>query len=357
MKQSRKRGQAAAKFLMGFCALSMSFHLKAGAFELPRHIGNLGDSMTAGALADFKRQDFKLPWTEIKLLVKLLQFGATKDIAKVEARQLSWAGGYDKNQNVYSHSHRLSAISGLDHQMPTANVAVSGNESRHMWDQAMRLNEWSENNFDQAYPDYVTLMIGPNDICQDRTQDMVPVRDYHANISQVVDEVLSQSPRSKILLGSVPNIESLRNVAKDKYLHVGLTCEKMWKTIKLCHTLTTEESPNERAKIAQRVIDYNDALQDIADSRSQSYGDRVRLSRAAYGVDFTADDLSVDCFHPNVIGQEKLADVSFSDSWWADEWPRVKERLEAQKAEKERKRCSRRIRSGPRGRFRKPPGC
>ncbi len=351
MKLSRKGRLRSAKYLMGFGAVVLNFQvlafdLNVDAVELPKSMGSIGDSMTAGALADFKRQEFGLPWEEARLLIKLIQFGASKDVEKVEARHLSWSGGYDTKQRVYSHSYRLSAIARLDHQMPTANVAVSGNESKDIWDQAGRLNIWAEENFNQAYPDYVTLMIGPNDICADTADEMVSTIDYHANIAKVVDEVLARSPQSRILINSLPNIEKLRMVAYDKRLYIGLTCEKLWKKIKLCPTLTTESDPNERAKIAQRVIDYNDALQDIVDSRTPSYGDRVRLSRAAYAVDFTENDLSVDCFHPNPFGQEKLATVSFADSWWADDWAAVKAQLEADKEANQKKKCESRARGG-----------
>ena len=361
MKLSRKHGLTVIGHLLWCGVLTLSFNIFAAErVDLPKSMGALGDSMSAGALADFQRKNFKMPWTELRLLVKLVRFGATKDVRKMEARDLSWAGGYDEKQRVYSHSYRLSKMAGLDSQMPTANVAVSGDESKDIWDQTGRLNDWAESNLNQAYPDYVTLMIGPNDICAETASDMVKTRDYHANIAKSVDEILAQSPNTRILLNSVPNIERLREVAHDKKLHVGLTCEKMWKTLKLCPTLTTVDDPGEREKVGQQVIDYNNVLRDIAETRAQSHGDRIRVSRAAYGVDFTENDLSIDCFHPNEFGQEKLAQVSFEDSWWGERWAPIKIKLKEDAAKNaaiaKNKRCKRRVR-GRGGRSRKKPGC
>ena len=69
--------------------------------------------------------------------------------------------------------------------------------------------------------------------------------------------------------------------------------------------------------MAQRVRDYNYALRDLAETRARDFGDRVRFSEGAYGNNFTADDVSVDCFHPNPEGQNKIAESTWHGNWWA----------------------------------------
>lgn len=359
MKTSRKNGSLRAKgFLLsaGLLALFTTSAPTAQAQELPKTMGSIGDSMTAGALASFRRQHFILPWEQIRILAKLVHYGTSRDMDAVEARHLSWAGGYDKHRKVYSHSYRLSAMAGLDDRaIPTANVAVSGAESADIYDQMLRLNEWSENNHDQAYPDYVTLMIGPNDVCADSAREMVSDTDYYSNVTNVVDEILSKSPKTKIMMGGIPNIESLRRVARKARLHVGLKCEQLWKTIKICPTLTTIDDPNERAMVANRVAQYNTALRDIASTRSESHGDRIRYANKPYEMEFTSKDLSVDCFHPNPEGQQKLADSTFESTWWADKWEPVKKQIEAKAEAEKKRRCNRARRRSSKGR--RVPGC
>jgi hypothetical protein len=185
---------------------------------------------------------------------------------------------------------------------------------------------------------------------------MVPVSTYYSNVVRVVDEVLTKSPNSKMLVGSIPNIESLRAVARNAKLHVGLSCEKLWKTIKLCPTLTTEDNPQERAIIAQRVIEYNQALRDIVQTRRDIFGDRIRYAKKTYEVAFTKDHLSVDCFHPNPEGQALLADVTFESSWWADKWTKRKAEIDAEIKRRKAAECRlKRARAGNHARA--IPGC
>lgn len=321
-------------------------------------MGAFGDSMTAAAFGAFRRSQFWMPWKEFLILVKLIKLGITKDIDSVSSPTKSWAAGWDKSNDVFSHSRRLTEIQYLKKQISTYNAAVSGHESHHVVDlQLDDMNQWSRKNLNQEFPDYVTMMIGPNDICMESSRDMVSVNSYYSNVVRVVDEVLAKSPDSKMLVGSIPNIENLRNVAKDAKLHVGLSCEKLWKTIKLCPTLTTISDPNERAIISQRVIDYNAALADIVRSRREVFGDRVRFAKKTYDVPFTKDHLSVDCFHPNPEGQNLLADVTFDSTWWANKWPKRKAEIleEAEHAAKEA-RCRAQRNRGGRG-MRTPASC
>ncbi len=323
--------------------------------RLPASMGALGDSMTAGALAMFRRQDFVLPWTELMVALRALAYGLTSDLDKVESRKLSWASGYDTYRRVESHSYRLTQIAHLKKQIPTFNAAVSGAESRDVLNNQLdRMSAWSLKTVNKTYPDYVTLMIGPNDVCADSAAQMVDTPTYHANISRIVDDILVRSPGSKVVVGSLPNIEALRSVAKDARLYWGVSCEKLWQTVTLCPTLTTENDPYERARVAARVSDFNNALKDIVESRREEFGDRIRFAAKTYQIAFTANHLSIDCFHPNPEGQALLADATWEASWWTQEWKKKRAEIEAEEKRQKALRCKAAQRGGP---GRGLPGC
>ena len=226
---------------------------------------------------------------------------------------------------------------GVD-SIPLYNAAISGEESKHIAAQLEVLEDWSHKNLGQNVPDYVTLLIGANDICQDTAEQMVDERTYYSNVVATIDEIQRQNPKTKVLISSLPNIDALHNIAIDQPLFVGTTCKDIWKTIKLCHTLTLEDNPVERQKIAQRVLQYNTALQNIAQDRGAN--GKVKFAKSIYDVKFTANDISVDCFHPNPHGQQMLSDASFSDGFWGDDWEKNKNVVQARwQIEKSYKDC------------------
>jgi lysophospholipase L1-like esterase len=311
-------------------------------------MGALGDSITAGMLANYRRQSIMYPWNTLRLVWDALSILATPaGKERVEKRELSWSTGFDPKERVFSHGARLARLSGLS-RIKAYNSAVSGETSLDVVNtQLPELGEWSRMELGQAYPDYVTLLIGPNDICAKTVEEMVPVDDYYWNIVRVVDEVLSKSPKSRILLSSIPDVEKLRNIAKDAHLHSGMKCSRLWSTAHVCPTLTSLSDPAGRALVKQRVDQYNEALKDVARSRSAYYGDRVRYGWHTFETDYNPNDLSIDCFHPNPSGQEKLAESTWADSWWTQEWAKKLKTLKVSKARKFEQSCRAKLAAAP----------
>ncbi|MEO5668688.1 MAG: GDSL-type esterase/lipase family protein [Bdellovibrionota bacterium] len=303
--------------------------------RLPASMGAIGDSMTAGALAMFKRQNFVLPWTELVVAIRAMAYGLTSNLSTIEARKLSWSSGYDTKGRVESHAYRISKIQDLKQSIPSYNAAVTGAESGDIQSQVDRMNQWSIKTVNKQFPDYVTLMIGPNDACANSPEEMVDTNTYYSNVVKIVDEMLAKSPDTKIVVGSIPNIELLRTVAKDARLYWGVKCEALWKKANLCPTLTTLSDPYQRAIVGNRIKDYNNALQEIVESRRASVGDRIRFAPQTFQEVFSADELSIDCFHPNTRGQQRVANATWDASWWTKEW-KVKKADLVEKARKEK---------------------
>jgi hypothetical protein len=298
----------------------------ASSVELPRSMGSLGDSMTAAALASFKRQEGNLPWEQIRFVLTILNFKLSgSSYSAVEDRHLSWAAGMDDGMRVMSHAQRLTFLGRNQGRLKVFNASISGAEVEDLLnDQWPKMNEWSLANLGQEAPDYLTVLIGANDVCSNSTAEMTPLNVYHARLYSLIDEIARRSPKTKILMSSLPNIEKLRKVAYNQRLFGWgplEKCQDVWALSEMCPTLTLIDDAREREIVANRVIDINYAMMDVA-NRVNDGGrrDQVRVSRKIYEQEFSANDISMDCFHPNVDGQARLSYQTWSDTWWGRDW-------------------------------------
>ncbi len=311
-------------------ALTMtSFNYSDDSF--PESMAALGDSISAGALARYSRTDAKNPLIDLAILFKLAGVFMSKNVRFIEDRNFTWTLGMDSKLRMISHARRLSFMKG--HKINTYNAAVSGNESADLQDQFDRLLKWSYKNNNGKFPDYVTILIGANDICADSTEQMINPGVFENNVDTIIKEIHEENPNTKVLISSLPNIESLRNVAKDSPL-MGRgpfsSCQDFWKRASACGTLTLLDDPYERSKVSLRVKEYNHILQKLAgvadgisiqnsDNNVQS-NPNVKFGSKVYDVQFTPNDLSLDCFHPNPNGQNLISENSWKSSWWYSEW-------------------------------------
>lgn len=288
---------------------------------LPHSMASMGDSITAGMFANFRRQDFIFPWTRLYLIGELIFSSLGKNLDLKERRQLSWATGLDSRGRVQSHALRLEKLwdrRGSD--VAIYNAAVSGADSEALESQYLRLRKWSEQTLQQAAPDYVTLLLGPNDICAKNVNEMTDVGTYQARVQNIVHALVASEGKTRVLVSTLPDVETLRKIAlKARLSGIGLLgrCENLWKLAKTCPTLTLTNDPEDRARVAERVLAYNEALRQIVENEGKIFGDRVRLAPQTYDIKFTANDLSIDCFHPNPKGQQKISDATWAASWWA----------------------------------------
>jgi lysophospholipase L1-like esterase len=244
---------------------------------------------------------------------------AHHNLASIEYPQLSWSSGLDADKTFMSHAKELKRLLGSE-PFIALNSARSGDTSLQMLQKQLpEVHQLAASQLGGKMPDYVTILVGPNDLCANSPRDMRPVADYERNVRLVVDDLMKSAPNTKVMISSIPNVTKLHDVAANAPAlgeRVG-NCQQVWQALHMCPTLTTDTDPSDRREVAARVNDYNNALQSIARIESAKYGDRVRFSIGPYNVNFNADWLSVDCFHPNIIGQNALSQSSWVDSWWA----------------------------------------
>jgi len=286
---------------------------------LPESMGAMGDSITAGFFANFSRRNANLAWVETWFIVRSLTAGALFQLDGLERKDLSWSVGHNKTGQVLSHARRLAALD-PSHELKVYNAAVSGDEVNDVLTaQLPRLNQFARSKLGQEYPDFVTIFIGANDVCADSMEGTTSVQDFYNRLDRIVGEIVSKSPRSRVLVSGLPDIESLRRVAHGARLWGWgplKTCDDVWNLAKVCPTLTTISDPVVREQVKQRVDDYNLAMQDVVERHNATAGDRIHFVADTFAIPFNKDHLSMDCFHPNASGQNLISEVTFKHTWW-----------------------------------------
>ena len=275
--QSRRHRSAigtllAAVVLLGTSALSAS-----AATPLPRSMASTGDSITRAYNTGF------FPY--------------------LDNPSASWSTG--TNSSVRSHYSRLlalqPAISGHAY-----NDAKSGAK---MVDLAGQLTTAAN-----QHVQYVTVLMGGNDICTSSESTMTSVATFRSQFTTAMNAITSGSPSTRVYVVSIPNVYNLWSVLKDNF-----TARSVWALFGVCQSMlanpdsTAQADVDRRARVLQRDIDFNATLQAVCALYVQCRFD----GNAVFNTTFTAADItSRDYFHPSISGQAKLAAVSWAAGYW-----------------------------------------
>ncbi|MEH1013412.1 SGNH/GDSL hydrolase family protein [Micromonospora sp. CPCC 206060] len=158
---------------------------------------------------------------------------------------------------------------------------------------------------------YVTMLIGANDACTGSESTMTPVATYRANIDSALNRLKTGLPNARVFLISVPDIHRLWSVGKD-----SSSARTAWSLFGICQSMlanptsTAQADVDRRARVRQRVIDYNTQLAQAC----AAYGANCTFdNNAVFSYPFTLSQLSTwDYFHPNTTGQQVLASTSYA---------------------------------------------
>ncbi|MFG1953279.1 GDSL-type esterase/lipase family protein [Micromonospora sp. NPDC048830] len=212
----------------------------------------------------------------------------------------SFSTGDDSTVN--SHYLRIRAVNpaigGNNH-----NDARSGAKSADMYGQAGTAVSQGVG--------YVTMLIGANDACTSSESTMTPVSTYRANVDAALNRLKAGLPDARVLVISVPDIQRLWSVGKD-----SSSARTAWSLFGICQSMlanptsTAQVDVDRRARVRQRVVDYNTQLAQAC----AAYGPNCDFDdNAVFGYPFTLGQLSTwDYFHPNTAGQQVLASVSYA---------------------------------------------
>ena len=158
---------------------------------------------------------------------------------------------------------------------------------------------------------YVTILMGANDACTGSESSMTPVATYRSRLDAALGAVKSGLPAARVELVSIPDIQRLWSVGKGNFL-----ARSAWSLFGICQSMlanptsTAQADVDRRARVRQRVVDFNAQLADAC----AGYGANCRFDgNAVFNYPFSLSQISGwDYFHPNTSGQAILASVSYA---------------------------------------------
>ncbi|SBT37837.1 GDSL-type esterase/lipase family protein [Micromonospora auratinigra] len=164
--------------------------------------------------------------------------------------------------------------------------------------------------------DRVTVLIGANDACHGDIDAMTPTATFRKQVDAGLRVLRTGRPKARVLVASIPDLYRLWQVG-----HTDQRAVRAW-AHGICPALladATSDSAAARARrdrFRQRIDDYNDQLK----AACRAYGSRCRWDGgAAHRARFDLDQVnSLDWFHPNVSGQNRLAEVTWDAARWLD---------------------------------------
>ena len=258
------------KFCLAALAVALAFSGAANA-AYPNSIAGLGDSITRAALSDNS--------------IGGLNYGQPEH---------SWSTGNSSTDGVNSHYERIRAANPAIGNN-TFNLAESGANMADLPGQA--------NAAVSSGAQYIVIQMGGNDVCADEASQMTPVANYDANFRTAINTMKAGLPSAKILVTEVVRVKRVYDVGR-----LNLGCLLQWNVFQWCDSVLRNGS-TQRSQADARNIEYNNALRTASAQLGVLFDDDV------FEWQFSRGNLSdIDCFHPDLSGQNALANATYDAS-------------------------------------------
>lgn len=217
----------------------------------------------------------------------------------VDCPSASWSTG----TSSYSHYRRIQAVNyGITGR--SYNHAVSGADMADLPGQVQGVIG--------RRADYVTILMGANDVCASSEAGMTPVAIFRAQFAQAMASLTASLPSSRIFVSSIPDIFQLFSLYR-----YDLGANSVWAIAGICQSMLAYPFSNlsgdvaRRARVRQRNIDYNTQLAQVCAMYTLCRFD----GNAVFNTAFVRSDVTTrDYFHPSVNGQAKLAAVTWAQA-------------------------------------------
>ncbi len=231
----------------------------------------------------------------------------------------SWANGYRGfwewllgRTNVNSHNQRITAAFGSSNRKNFME-AVSGADS---FDIAPQMAQSVSHT-----ADYVTLLMGHNDVCQNSFSQIPTDAQFEANVRAGFDRLRAGLPNgATIYTLALVDIYKLWQLGPQLSGFLGIDCQLIWATTLLgvfpCGTMLNPlNSEADRQFTRSRNIAFNQILEElVAEYDANDPHHYWEFSDMTFEADFVPSEVSpFDCFHPSAQGQKRLA----KESWLA----------------------------------------
>lgn len=265
---------AAMSLVMSVAAVAVTVPTRADAAPpYPRVMASTGDSITRA-------------------------FDANWSCFLADCPRYSWSTG--TSSSVYSHYRRLLTVAPQLYGR-AYNDARSGARMTHL---AGQLATAASQN-----ADYVTVLMGANDVCTASIGAMTPVATFESQFRNALSSFTTARPQSRVFVSSIPNVYRLWALFRTNPLALAV-----WQQFGICQSmLNINNTETQRQQVLSRLKADNAALARVCAEFRQCRWDNY----ATYLTNFSTSDVSsVDYFHPSVRGENRLASVSWAASYW-----------------------------------------
>jgi lysophospholipase L1-like esterase len=216
----------------------------------------------------------------------------------------SWSTGTDTR--VFSHRQQLQQLA-PNGKLTAYNNARSGAKMSD-------LNRQMQAAVTQK-ADYVTVLMGANDVCTSSEASMTSVADFTAQFTTAMDTITTGRPSVTVYVVSIPDIYRLWEIYKGSWV-----ARTVWNTAKICQSMlanpasTLDADAQRRLRVQERNAAFNGVLESVCAAYRQCHFD----GNVVFGTAFARSDVSSrDYFHPSLTGQARLADVTWRAGPWA----------------------------------------
>jgi lysophospholipase L1-like esterase len=215
----------------------------------------------------------------------------------------SWSTG--TNTTVSSHYRRLLALNPAI-QGKNYNYARSG---ARMVDLNGQLTAVAS-----RHVDYVTVLMGGNDVCTSSPATMTSVADFSSQFTLAMDAFTRSSPNTRVFVASIPRVLRLWSTLKNNG-----TARFVWALFGVCQSMLKNPLSTTAADVARRtaVDEREQAFNGVLESVCASHPHCLFDGNATFNYAFTTADISTrDYFHPSLTGQKNLAAGTWAVGFW-----------------------------------------
>jgi lysophospholipase L1-like esterase len=107
--------------------------------------------------------------------------------------------------------------------------------------------------------DYVTILMGANDVCTSSIGAMTPTGTFEAQFRSALGAFTAARPHARVFVSSIPNIYRLWQV-----LHTNRLATTAWTSFKICQSmLASSNTEEQRQQVLAREMADNAALERV----------------------------------------------------------------------------------------------
>lgn len=217
----------------------------------------------------------------------------------VDCPSASWSTG----TSSYSQYRRIQSVNyGITGR--SYNHAVTGADMADLYGQVQGVISRNA--------EYMTVLMGANDVCASSESSMTPVDVFAGQFSAAMASLTSSRPSTRVFVSSIPDIYQLFSLYR-----WDLAANSVWAIAGICQSMlanpwsSSSGDVARRARVRQRNIDYNTVLAQVCAMYTRCRFD----NNAVFNTAFVRSDVTTrDYFHPSVNGQAKLAAVTWSQA-------------------------------------------